>query len=79
MQVSGLTSDGLFRRSGIKEGFVILDINGVRIASADDVEKVYKEIMASGASDRVMFISGIYPTGRKVYYAVDLSGNGADD
>lgn len=79
VQVSGLTSDGLFRRSGIKEGFVILDINGVRIASADDVEKVYKEIMASGASDRVMFISGIYPTGRKVYYAVDLSGNGADD
>ena len=29
--------------------------------------------MASSSADPVMFIAGIYPTGRKVYYAVDLS------
>ncbi len=28
--------------------------------------------MRSGGIDKVMFITGIYPTGRKVYYAVDL-------
>lgn len=79
VQVSGLSSDGLFHRAGIKEGFIILDINGERIASASDVEKVYKEIMAAGSSDRVMFISGIYPTGRKVYYAVDLNSSQTDE
>ena len=31
-------------------------------------------MMHSSDSDKVMFITGIYPTGRKVYYAVDLSG-----
>lgn len=29
--------------------------------------------MKSDEADKVMFITGIYPTGRKVYYAVDLA------
>lgn len=29
--------------------------------------------MKGSDADKVMFITGIYPTGRKVYYAVDLS------
>ena len=32
---------------------------------------IYNEVMKS--SDHVLFVSGIYPTGKKVYYAVDLS------
>ena len=39
VQVSGL-QDGRFRRAGIKEGFIITDINNSRVASADDVEKM---------------------------------------
>mgnify|MGYP002517775000 CR=1 FL=1 len=41
--------------------------------SKEDIEKIYKEIVKSNDSDKVMFITGIYPTGKKVYYAVDLS------
>lgn len=72
VQVSGL-QDGLFKRAGIKDGFIILDINNSVVSSADDVEKVYDAIMNSGDGyDKVMFITGLYPTGKKMYYAVDL-------
>ncbi|MCX4259173.1 MAG: Do family serine endopeptidase [Muribaculaceae bacterium] len=72
VQVSGL-QDGRFRRAGIKEGFIITDINNSRVASADDVEKIYDAIMKSADGyDKVMFITGLYPTGKKMYYAVDL-------
>ncbi|MCC8037859.1 MAG: Do family serine endopeptidase [Bacteroidales bacterium] len=72
VQVSGL-KDGKFKDAGIKDGFIILTINDVRVNSQDDVEKVYKAIMKSNATDKAMFIVGLYPTGRKAYYAVDLA------
>ena len=72
VQVSGL-KDGKFKNSGIKDGFIILEINNSRISSKEDIEKIYKEIIKGNNSDKVMFITGIYPTGKKVYYAVDLS------
>lgn len=72
VQVKGI-KDGKFKEAGIKEGFIILDINNSRIRTEEDIENIYKAIMSSGEPDKVMFITGIYPTGRKVYYAVDLS------
>ena len=65
--------NGRLRNAGIKEGFVIVEINNTRVKSADDVEKIYKYIMASQEHDKVMFIAGLYPTGKKSYYAVDLT------
>lgn len=70
VQVSGL-KDGKFKDAGIKNGFIILDINNMRVSDVDDVEKVYNSIIKSD-DDHVMFITGLYPTGRKMYYAVDL-------
>lgn len=72
LQVTGM-KDGKFRDAGIKDGFIILDINNARVKTQEDVEKIYDAIMKSSDSDKVMFIIGIYPTGRKVYYAVDLA------
>lgn len=66
-------SGGLFKQAGIRNGFIIIDINNMRVSSQDDIEEIYKEILKSGPEyDKVMFISGIYPTGRKAYYAVPL-------
>jgi Do/DeqQ family serine protease len=65
--------EGKFRDAGVKEGFIIVDINNSRIRTQDDIEEIYKAIMNSNETDKVMFITGIYPTGRKVYYAVDLT------
>lgn len=65
--------DGHLRTAGIKQGFVIVEINNMRVKSADDIEKIYKYIMSSNEHDKVMFIAGLYPTGKKAYYAVDLT------
>ena len=71
LQVTGL-KDGKFKAAGIKDGFIILDINNMQVSKVDDVEKIYNAIIKSD-DDHVMFITGLYPTGRKMYYAVDLA------
>lgn len=65
--------NGKFKEAGIKENFIILEINGSRVKSQGDIEKIYDAIMKSSDPDKVMFVTGIYPTGKKVYYAVPLS------
>jgi len=71
LQVTGL-KNGKFKNAGIKDGFIILDINNMRVSKVEDVEKIYNAIMKSD-EDHVMFITGLYPTGQKNYYAVDLA------
>jgi len=39
------------------------------------VEYVYNQVMKSGNEERVLFLKGLYPTGKKYYYAVNLEGN----
>ncbi|MDE7474179.1 MAG: Do family serine endopeptidase [Duncaniella sp.] len=73
VQVTGL-SDGRFRDSGVKEGFIVYSINNNRVSSPDDVEKIYKSIMKGNGDEKVMILRGIYPTGKRGIYAVDLSG-----
>lgn len=73
VKVTGIKG-GSFRDAGVKDGFIITDINGSPVNSSDDVEAIYNSIMKSGDEDKVMFITGLYPTGKKYYYAVDLSG-----
>lgn len=64
---------GKFKRAGIKDGFIITDINNSNVNSREDVENIYNQIMRASDVDKVMFVTGLYPTGKKVYYAVDLS------
>lgn len=72
VQVTGLKA-GLFKEQGIKDGFIITEINGESVNSSDDVEYIYNQVMKSNDPDKVLFISGLYPTGKKQYYAVNLS------
>ncbi|MBR5170979.1 MAG: Do family serine endopeptidase [Muribaculaceae bacterium] len=72
LKVVGIKA-GKFKNAGIRDGFIITDINNIPVDSRDDVESIYNQIMRSSDSDKVMFITGFYPTGKKVYYAVDLS------
>lgn len=72
VQVQGLRN-GAFKDAGVKDGFIITDINGSIINTSDDVERIYNNIMKSDEEDKVMFITGLYPTGKKYYYAVNLS------
>lgn len=72
--VKGL-QNGKFREAGVKEGFIIQEINGRRVNSADDIEAIYNQIMRAEDDDKVMFLVGIYPNGKKYYYAVNLGSN----
>ena len=72
VQVTGLKA-GLFKEQGIKDGFIITEINGQPVNSSDDVEYIYNQVMKSSDPDKVLFISGMYSTGKKQYYAVNLS------
>ncbi len=72
--VSQLETDGLFAKAGVREGFIILSINGERVAKPEQVEAIYKSISRSDANtDKVLFLSGIYPNGKAAYYAIPLS------
>lgn len=73
VQVTGL-SKGRFHDAGVKEGFIIYSINDSRVSSPDDVEKTYRAIMKGSGEEKVMILRGVYPTGKRGIYAVDLSG-----
>ena len=73
VQVQGIKA-GSFRDAGVKDGFIITDINGQAVNSTDDVEYIYNSIMKGSDEDKVMFLTGVYPTGKKYYYAVNLAG-----
>lgn len=72
VKVSGI-KDGKFKSAGITNGFIITDINNIRVNNQDEVEDIYNAIMRDKESDKVMFITGITTTGKKVYRAVDLA------
>lgn len=71
VSVAGI-KNGPFKDAGVKDGFIITEINGYSVNSVDDVEKIYNQIMKSEDEDKVMFLTGLYPSGRKYYYAVNL-------
>lgn len=72
VKVTGIKG-GCFKDAGVKDGFIITEINGSPVNTADDVERIYNSIMKSNDDDKVMFLTGLYPTGKKYYYAVNLS------
>lgn len=72
VEVKELTA-GKLRDAGVKEGYIILEINNSPVNSAADIEQIYKAIMKADGYDKVMFITGMYPTGRRFYCAVDLA------
>jgi hypothetical protein len=46
----------------------------MKIKSAEEVEKLFTNIREQNSDEyKVMFISGVYSTGKQSFYAVDLS------
>lgn len=61
---------GKMSDAGISRGFIIQRVNDESIKTIDDLQRVVKE--ASTSKEPVLYIQGIYPTGRKAYFAVPL-------
>ena len=66
-------NDGIFKEHGISKGFIIQRVNDETIKTIDDLQKAVKD--ASVSKDPVLYIQGIYPTGKKGYFAVTLENN----
>lgn len=70
LQVTGV-SGGKMGDTGIRKGFIILKVNGQTMRQVSDLEDVLK--VAVQSPDQVLFITGVFPSGKRANYAVDLS------
>jgi serine protease Do len=66
LKVSELRS-GKFRSEGIREGFIITEIDTQAINNTDDITRIIEN-----DSDGGIYIKGIYPDGKIAYYAIPL-------
>lgn len=64
-------NNGKLKDAGMGKGYIITNVNDTSIKTLDDLAEIVKS--ASTSKDPVLYIKGIYPTGRKTYYAVPLS------
>lgn len=72
VQVKGVSA-GAFKDAGVKDGFIVTEVNNRTVNSAEDVEAIYNQVMKDEDGEHVLFLKGFYPTtGKKYYYAVNL-------
>ena len=57
----------------MKEGFIITAVNDVPVNSSEDVEQVYNSVMKDSDEYKALILYGVYPTGKKYTYAVNLA------
>ena len=66
-------SGGKLKDAGMPKGFIIQKANDQSIKSIEDLQEVVKE--ASTSKEPVLYIQGIFPTGKKGYFAVPLAND----
>ncbi len=64
-------SKGAIQKAGIQRGYIILKVNGAQVKEEADIRSAYDAAVKS--PEQVLFITGIYPSGRRANYAVDIS------
>lgn len=67
-------SDGIFKEAGIRKGFVITQVNDIRVSTPDDIEKIYKAVTKQSDSENLLIVRGYYPSGKRAAFALDLGG-----
>jgi Do/DeqQ family serine protease len=70
LQVTGVNS-GKMADTDIRKGFIILKANNQPIHKISDLEELVKTAIKS--PDQVLFLTGIYPSGKRANYAIDLA------
>ena len=66
-------SGGRLKDAGVPQGFIIQRVNDESVKSIDDLQKIVKE--ASTSKEPVLYVQGIYPTGKKGYFAIPLQND----
>lgn len=62
---------GAFKNAGINAGFIIQNANDSSIKTITDLQDAVKK--ASTSKDPVLYIKGIWPTGKRDYFAVQVN------
>ena len=65
--------NGKMKKAGISKGFIIQEVNDTPVKSVEQMQELVKS--ASTSKDPVLIVKGIYPTGKKAYFVVDLEEN----
>ena len=63
-------SGGKLKEAGVPQGFIIQRVNDEPMKTVDDLQTAVKE--ASTSKEPVLYIQGIFPTGKKAYFAIGL-------
>lgn len=66
-------NNGALKDAGIGRGFIIQKVNDEPVKTIEDLQKLVKT--ASTSKDPVLYIQGVWPTGKKAYFAVPLQQN----
>ena len=69
LEVTGV-STGKMKDAGIRKGFIILKVNGKSMKTVEDLEAELRA--ATQSPEQVLFITGMFPSGKRASYAVDL-------
>jgi len=64
-------SGGKLKEAGVPKGFIIMKANDTTIRSIEDLQDAVKS--ASTSKEPVLFIQGLFPTGKRAYFAVPLT------
>ena len=64
-------TDGPLKKKGIEKGFIILQANDTPIKAINDLQETVKK--ASTSKDPVLYIKGIWPTGKRDYFAIEVN------
>lgn len=70
LQVTAVT-DGKMADAGVRKGFIILKVNGQPMKAVADLETLVKTTTKS--TEPVLWISGVFPSGKRGTFAVDLA------
>lgn len=63
-------SGGKLKDAGVPQGFIIQRVNEKPMKAIEDLQNAVKD--ASKSKEPVLYMQGIYPTGKKGYFAVPL-------
>ncbi len=64
-------NNGKFKEYGVPTGFCIQKVNDASVKTVNDLVKIVKD--ASKSASPVLYIQGVYPSGKKGYFAVPLN------
>ena len=70
LQVTGVSS-GKMSDAGVRKGFIILKANDQPMRKVSDLEEVMKAAVKS--PNQVLVLTGVFPSGKRGYFAVDLT------